>query len=78
MFYALDLGGTNFRVLRVQLGGREGRVVKQEFEEVSIPPHLMTGSSHVSVFTNHPQNLNLVTLVHALEFFLMVVISGII
>ncbi|KDO66582.1 hypothetical protein CISIN_1g010895mg [Citrus sinensis] len=46
LFYALDLGGTNFRVLRVQLGGREGRVVKQEFEEVSIPPHLMTGSSH--------------------------------
>ncbi|KAL9443654.1 hypothetical protein AB3S75_016928 [Citrus x aurantiifolia] len=46
LFYALDLGGTNFRVLRVQLGGKEGRVVKQEFEEVSIPPHLMTGSSH--------------------------------
>ncbi|KAL4284121.1 hypothetical protein GQ457_16G002940 [Hibiscus cannabinus] len=45
MFYALDLGGTNFRVLRVHLGGKEGRVVKQEFEEVSIPPYLMTGSS---------------------------------
>ncbi|EOY30639.1 Hexokinase 1 isoform 1 [Theobroma cacao] len=45
LFYALDLGGTNFRVLRVQLGGKESRVVKQEFEEVSIPPHLMTGSS---------------------------------
>ncbi|EOY30641.1 Hexokinase 2 isoform 3 [Theobroma cacao] len=47
LFYALDLGGTNFRVLRVQLGGKESRVVKQEFEEVSIPPHLMTGSSDV-------------------------------
>ncbi|CAA7393914.1 unnamed protein product [Spirodela intermedia] len=46
LFYALDLGGTNFRVLRVQLGGREGRVLKQEFEEVSIPPHLMVGNSH--------------------------------
>ncbi|CAM8935655.1 unnamed protein product [Rhodiola kirilowii] len=46
LFYALDLGGTNFRVLRVLLGGKEGRVVKQEFEEVSIPPHLMTGTSH--------------------------------
>ncbi|KAJ6815976.1 hexokinase-2-like [Iris pallida] len=46
LFYALDLGGTNFRVLRVQLGGKEGRVVKQEAEEVSIPPHLMVGSSH--------------------------------
>ncbi|KAJ3704057.1 hypothetical protein LUZ61_007762 [Rhynchospora tenuis] len=45
LFYALDLGGTNFRVLRVQLGGREARVVKQEYEEVSIPPHLMVGGS---------------------------------
>ncbi|XP_065849842.1 hexokinase-1-like [Euphorbia lathyris] len=45
VYYALDLGGTNFRVLRVVLGGRENRVVKQEFEEVSIPPHLMIGSS---------------------------------
>ncbi|OAY82144.1 Hexokinase-1 [Ananas comosus] len=46
LFYALDLGGTNFRVLRVQLGGKEGRVAKQEYEEVSIPPHLMVGGSH--------------------------------
>ncbi|CAM8997803.1 unnamed protein product [Rhodiola kirilowii] len=46
LFYALDLGGTNFRVLRALLGGKERRVVKQEFEEVSIPPHLMVGSSH--------------------------------
>ncbi|XP_074590099.1 hexokinase-1-like [Curcuma longa] len=45
LFYALDLGGTNFRVLRVQLGGKEGRIVRQEFEEVSIPPHLMIGGS---------------------------------
>ncbi|XP_031275712.1 hexokinase-1-like isoform X1 [Pistacia vera] len=45
LYYALDLGGTNFRVIRVLLGGQEGRVVKQEFEEVSIPPHLMTGNS---------------------------------
>ncbi|CAN6456778.1 unnamed protein product [Victoria cruziana] len=45
LYYALDLGGTNFRVLRVQLGGRESRVVKREFEEVSIPPALMVGSS---------------------------------
>ncbi|KAJ9688309.1 hypothetical protein PVL29_014149 [Vitis rotundifolia] len=45
LFYALDLGGTNFRVLRVQLGGKDKRVVKQEFEEVSIPPHLMVGNS---------------------------------
>ncbi|KAL0410600.1 UNVERIFIED_CONTAM: Hexokinase-1 [Sesamum latifolium] len=45
LFYALDLGGTNFRVMRVQLGGKDG-IVKQESEEVSIPPHLMVGSSH--------------------------------
>ncbi|OAY27223.1 hexokinase-1 [Manihot esculenta] len=45
LFYALDLGGTNFRVIRVVLGGKDDRVVKQEFEEVSIPPHLMIGSS---------------------------------
>lgn len=45
LFYALDLGGTNFRVLRVQLGGRDNHVVKQEFDEVSIPPNLMVGTS---------------------------------
>ncbi|KAF8393454.1 hypothetical protein HHK36_021698 [Tetracentron sinense] len=45
LFYALDLGGTNFRVLRVQLGGKVGHVLKQEFVEVSIPPHLMVGTS---------------------------------
>ncbi|XP_021741405.1 hexokinase-1 [Chenopodium quinoa] len=45
LFYALDLGGTNFRVLRVKLGGKEHRVVQQEFDEVSIPPELMVGTS---------------------------------
>ncbi|XP_057977435.1 hexokinase-1-like [Malania oleifera] len=45
LFYALDLGGTNFRVLRVQLGGKSGRIIKQEFVEVSIPSHLMVGTS---------------------------------
>ncbi|KAI3855318.1 hypothetical protein MKX03_026971 [Papaver bracteatum] len=45
LFYALDLGGTNFRVLRVQLSGRDGRVAKQESTEVSIPPELMTATS---------------------------------
>ncbi|KAF4367732.1 hypothetical protein F8388_011307, partial [Cannabis sativa] len=45
LFYALDLGGTNFRVLRVQLGGKDHHVVRQEFDEVSIPPEVMTGSS---------------------------------
>uniref|UniRef100_A0A0D9WDK2 Phosphotransferase n=2 Tax=Leersia perrieri TaxID=77586 RepID=A0A0D9WDK2_9ORYZ len=45
LFYALDLGGTNFRVLRVQLAGKEKRVVKRESREVSIPPHLMSSNS---------------------------------
>ncbi|GLJ30494.1 hypothetical protein SUGI_0603460 [Cryptomeria japonica] len=45
IFYALDLGGTNFRVLRVELGGKERRVLDQEFEEVPIPPKLMSGST---------------------------------
>lgn len=48
LFYALDLGGTNFRVLRVQLGGKEGGIVNQEFAEVSIPQDLMVGTSDVS------------------------------
>ncbi|XP_057794817.1 hexokinase-2, chloroplastic [Salvia miltiorrhiza] len=44
LYYALDLGGTNFRVLRVQLGGKEERVVATEFEQVSIPQELMFGT----------------------------------
>ncbi|KAL9268704.1 Hexokinase-1-like protein [Drosera capensis] len=43
LFYALDLGGTNFRVLRFQLSG--GGIAKQESVEVSISPELMTGTS---------------------------------
>lgn len=45
VFYALDLGGTNFRVLRVQLAGKDRRVAKRESKEVSIPPHLMSGNA---------------------------------
>ncbi|GMY34375.1 hexokinase-1 [Fagus crenata] len=45
LFYALDLGGTNFRVLRVQLGGEVNGIVNQEFAEVSIPSDLMVGTS---------------------------------
>ncbi|CAI0435739.1 unnamed protein product [Linum tenue] len=45
LFYALDLGGTNFRVLRVQLGGKEERVIATESEQVSIPKELMSGTS---------------------------------
>ncbi|GMI93768.1 ARABIDOPSIS THALIANA HEXOKINASE 2, hexokinase 2 [Hibiscus trionum] len=45
LFYALDLGGTNFRVLRMQFGGRGRGIVNQQFVEVAIPPSLMTGTS---------------------------------
>lgn len=45
LFYALDLGGTNFRVLRVQLGGKDERVIATEFEQVAIPQELMFGTS---------------------------------
>ncbi|XP_047942473.1 hexokinase-1-like [Salvia hispanica] len=45
VFYALDLGGSNFRVLRVELGGSKRGVVHQEFAEASIPPALMSASS---------------------------------
>ncbi|TKY64439.1 Hexokinase-1 protein [Spatholobus suberectus] len=47
LYYALDLGGTNFRVLRVQLGGKDGGIINQEFTEVSIPSNLMVGTSEV-------------------------------
>ncbi|KAL2629548.1 hypothetical protein R1flu_014234 [Riccia fluitans] len=39
-YFALDLGGTNFRILHVELGGRKAKVVKQEVEECSIPEKL--------------------------------------
>ncbi|XP_006643859.1 hexokinase-8 [Oryza brachyantha] len=45
LFYGLDLGGTNFRVLKVQLGGNKKHVVNSESREVTIPPHLMSGTS---------------------------------
>ncbi|XP_042481311.1 hexokinase-3-like [Macadamia integrifolia] len=44
-YYALDLGGTNFRVLRVQLGGKESKIIEQEVERQPIPQHLMTSTS---------------------------------
>ena len=47
MFYALDLGGTNFRVLKVELGGREGRVLGTELRHVQIPRDLMSGTTEV-------------------------------
>uniref|UniRef100_A0A6N2L491 Phosphotransferase n=1 Tax=Salix viminalis TaxID=40686 RepID=A0A6N2L491_SALVM len=44
-YYALDFGGTNFRVLRVQLGGRRSLILSQDVEQQPIPQHLMTSTS---------------------------------
>ncbi|KVH97993.1 hypothetical protein Ccrd_023809 [Cynara cardunculus var. scolymus] len=58
VYYALDLGGTNFRVLRVQLGGKSG-IEFTEFAEVTIPPQLMIGTPEVrfSFLSQLMQNL---------------------
>uniref|UniRef100_A0A7N0THD5 Phosphotransferase n=1 Tax=Kalanchoe fedtschenkoi TaxID=63787 RepID=A0A7N0THD5_KALFE len=44
-YYALDLGGTNFRVLRVHLGGISHGIVEQTVDRQPIPQNLMTGRS---------------------------------
>ncbi|GMH13020.1 hypothetical protein Nepgr_014861 [Nepenthes gracilis] len=45
IFYALDIGGTNFRVIRVHLGGRRSGILRHNVERNSIPQHLMTSTS---------------------------------
>lgn len=47
-FYALDLGGTNFRVLRVHLGGQRSLTLKHDVERQPIPQNLMTGTREVA------------------------------
>lgn len=44
-YYALHLGGTNFRVLRVQLSGQPSSDLEHEVERQPIPEHLMTSTS---------------------------------
>ncbi|KAL9234802.1 hypothetical protein vseg_009628 [Gypsophila vaccaria] len=44
VYYALHLGGTNFRVLRVHLGGRSSGITKLDVERKPIPEHLMTST----------------------------------
>ncbi|PKA66991.1 Hexokinase-3 [Apostasia shenzhenica] len=44
-YYALDLGGTNFRLLRVQLGGIQSLILSHEVKSQPIPQHLMTGKA---------------------------------
>ncbi|KAL6563888.1 Hexokinase-3 [Orobanche hederae] len=45
IYYALDLGGTNFRVLRVRLGGQRSAIIGHDVERQPIPQHLMTSTS---------------------------------
>lgn len=55
-YYALDLGGTNFRVLRVQLGGNSSdrsAILRHDVDRQAIPPHLMTSTSEVIEFVTH-------------------------
>ncbi|KAK7341263.1 hypothetical protein VNO80_24189 [Phaseolus coccineus] len=44
IYYALDLGGTNFRVLRVHLHDQQSSVLEHEVERQPIPQHLMTST----------------------------------
>jgi hexokinase len=43
-FYALDLGGTNFRVLRARFGGQKG-LLSQDSHTYTIPEKLMLGEN---------------------------------
>ncbi|ERN05123.1 hypothetical protein AMTRI_Chr01g108960 [Amborella trichopoda] len=45
LYYALDLGGTHFRVLRVHLKGTKQKILDHKVEKQAIPPHLLTGTS---------------------------------
>lgn len=49
-FYALDLGGTNFRVLRVQLGGQRSATIRHDVQQQPIPQHLLSSTSEVADF----------------------------
>ncbi|CAN8288368.1 unnamed protein product [Cochlearia groenlandica] len=46
-YYALHLGGTYFRILRVQLGGERSYLDVQDVERHPIPSHLMNSTSEV-------------------------------
>ncbi|GJU16371.1 hexokinase-3-like protein isoform X1 [Tanacetum coccineum] len=43
-YYALHVGGTNFRILRIQLGGQRS-ILRHDVERKPIPLHLMTSTS---------------------------------
>ncbi|XP_020103188.1 hexokinase-3-like isoform X1 [Ananas comosus] len=47
IYYALDLGGTNFRVLRVQLGGKGSMILSHKVESQPLPEELKSGTSEI-------------------------------
>lgn len=46
-YYALELGTTNFRTLRVHLGGKPSMTLNNKVECQPIPKELMTGTIEV-------------------------------
>jgi len=46
IYYALHVGGTNFRILRIQLGGQRS-ILGHDVERKPIPQHLMTRTTEV-------------------------------
>ncbi|KAG0452338.1 hypothetical protein HPP92_024727 [Vanilla planifolia] len=44
-YYALDLGGTNFRIFRVQLREKDSMILMHQVESYLIPQHLLMASS---------------------------------
>lgn len=51
-YYALHLGGTNFRVLRVRLGEERSSILGHDVDRQPIPEQLMTSTSEVSEFVH--------------------------
>ncbi|KAI3414665.1 Phosphotransferase [Psidium guajava] len=44
-YYALHLGGTDFRMLRVKLGGQKSSILAYDVKRQDIPSHLMTSTT---------------------------------
>ena len=52
-FYALDLGGTNFRVLRLHVKGKPPQSEDRQMEEATIPSEIKCGTHEVCFSTDH-------------------------
>lgn len=47
LYYGLNLRGTNFLILCARLGGRNEPISDLYRKEISIPPHVLSGTSQV-------------------------------